>query len=101
VSVGIDQLAHRDARNERPTGRDDQQPVILFQVVPRDWLDTDGSAIELELDLSAVGQPDPVPQRTRDDQTSGSVDGSLHGRHSTMVVEASGALDQRREILPS
>lgn len=41
---------------------------------------------ELELHLAATGEPDPVPERARDDEASRLVDGRPYGTHGATVM---------------
>jgi hypothetical protein len=62
VSVGIDQVAYGGVAEGGAGGRDEQEAIILAEVGANDRLDTDGSAIELDLDLTSTSETDTLPE---------------------------------------
>ena len=62
------------------------RPLVLAQAAAADRLDPDRGPVELELHFAAAGQPDPVAERARDDQTPCLVNGRPHGIDHTTAV---------------
>src|SRR5688572_29417103 len=84
VSIVIDQLAHHRVIDACSGGWVNEQSVDLLELTASDRLNPDPSPIDFDFHLAALRETDAVAERTWNYQTSGLVDGSSHGRDTTM-----------------
>jgi len=60
VLVPIDQLQNERGFDRLPGRRDHQEAILLLKLRTGGRLDSDRSAVELDVDLAAACQPDPI-----------------------------------------